>query len=104
MTTGELTESPYNDTLGFCFPYSAYTYDNDAMPATPEIGYPSCRDLPPAGGDPMSTPHGETADAFDCYSSARTSALPKHSLGHAKLNLRVVASRPGEVTYRHVML
>ncbi|HWU89978.1 MAG TPA: hypothetical protein VN253_22100 [Kofleriaceae bacterium] len=65
--------SPYNDTLGVCFGFTHYTYDDDMNPNTPNRPYPGCATLPPKGtANPG--PDG-TADEWPCYSSVDAAAF-----------------------------
>jgi hypothetical protein len=62
-TTGAIapTFDPYIDTLGACFAYTQFTYDNDANAATPNVPNPDCSTLPPRSA---ATP-GDFDDAAD---------------------------------------
>jgi hypothetical protein len=66
--------TPYSDTLGVCFAYSHYLFDDDNNPSTPDQPAPSCADLPApeklTADDPFSA-----ADA-GCYSLTDTLAHP----------------------------
>ena len=107
-----LPDSPYNDGLGICLPYSDYTIKNPdpacAMPnppaacATP-IGYPSCSQLPPKG-QPKVAPYFATADEFGCYDSVMSNPPMMHSALKRPLNFQVASAKPGDVVYRHILL
>lgn len=108
--TGDVTESPLNDTTGLCFPYSQFTYDHDRDlgEVTAEIGIPSCRDLPAPGVDPTTTIHDTLAWETRCYSWARTQTLLPPEMRTVPRNLgpgrvRIATARPGELARRHIL-
>ncbi len=110
--TNVVLDSPYQDNVGICYPYSDFTYDHDedeltGMPPTAEIGVPSCFQLPPYGGNPASTPHNRTADELGCYSWARTRNLPDPTArlkSIQKLNpYRNASFTGGQVAHKHIL-
>lgn len=44
-----LVANPFNDTLGVCFDFRQYQYDDDGDSTTPRVPVPSCAALPPKG-------------------------------------------------------
>jgi len=68
---GTPSTSRYNDTLGVCYNFKEWTWDDDKNPATPEVQDPSCTSLP------ISTKQNAGAAFHACYSLARTLTLPE---------------------------
>ncbi len=109
--TGELAESPFNDTIGLCFPYSDYLINHDMDPATPEIGIKGCEELPPPGAAGTEDPIFGFAWEQRCYNSVRTAEIeamqPPRPSAKAKRffpRLRIVTSQPGQRVMKHVLL
>jgi hypothetical protein len=78
---GTPSTSRYNDTLGVCYNFKEWTWDDDMNPATPEVQDPSCTSLP------QSMKQNAGAASHACYSLARTLLLPEMlSDGKVKLH------------------
>lgn len=72
---GTPSTSRYNDTLGVCYNFKEWTWDDDKNPATPEVQEPSCTSLPES--TPTNGGQSKGAASFACYSLARTLTLPE---------------------------
>ncbi len=110
---GTLIDNPWNDTLGACFSFSLYTYDNDGDPATAEIGNPGCQELPVETAAAPNPTHEIYAWELGCYNSVRTAAIieaqpPRPSAKQQQLNrmnrFRTITSTPGQRVMKHVLL
>jgi hypothetical protein len=77
---GTPSTSRYNDTLGVCYNFKEWTWDDDKNPATPEVQEPSCTSLP------QSAKQNAGAASFACYSLAKTLTLPE-MLSNGKVKL-----------------
>jgi len=71
---GKPSTSQYNDTLGVCYNFKEWTWDDDANAMTPEVQEPSCTSLP----ESTATNGGQSkgAASWACYSLAKTLTLP----------------------------
>jgi len=67
--TGTPANSPYNETLGLCFAFTHYQFDNDGD-GTPETTYPGCENLPPRSAATPGT-FDDAAD-FGCQTIAHS--------------------------------
>lgn len=108
---GVLMPSPYNDTTGFCFAPSHYSYDHDKNPNTPARAVPLCEQLPPKGTVANCTcdangnactgtgcPDGQ-AHEWGCYPSTDSNLATLAP----KLDLQIAAPRPASSTRHRIV-
>ena len=76
--------SGYLDTLGVCFDYTKFTYDNDGNTMTANITVPSCKELPKRTA--MTTGDDDDAADWGCQkrSNSQFAAGEKHAPGALK--------------------
>jgi len=86
--TGEIpaTFEPYITTLGACFSYTQFKYDNDGSAQTPDVVQPNCNTLPPTSPDTMMPWLG--AYYFGCQPPMMAFTGKKHELAPSLRDLR----------------
>lgn len=98
-------EANYADKLGVCMAIGQFNYDQDMMPATPAVPYPSCKDLPPPSA--TTTLDYDDADDWGCRKYSTTAAASmfapngKRSFAPAMDDVRMAAKDAPLELVRH---
>ena len=109
MATGALLpafEANYADKLGVCMAIGQFNYDQDMMPATPGVPYPSCKDLPVPSAATATLDYDD-ADDWGCRKYSTTVAASmfapngKRSFAPAMDDVRMAAKDAPLELVRH---